>query len=363
MSQTKPGTFPLPLYGSETNRLVLVLGGAGYVGSILARQLIEAGNRVRVLDNCMYGADSVAGMLADPHFEMVIADCRNPDAVLPVVQGVDTVVYLAGVVGDAACQYDPENTFEVNCAAPKMVAQLAKANGVRRFVLASTCSVYGATEEIVSEESAVNPVSLYARSKLYSEAELLAERTSDFDPVVLRFATTFGDSYRPRFDLAVNLLTAHAWHTGTITIFNGTSWRPFIHVQDVARAVMMAADAPPEHVSGEIFNVGDSGLNYTFNGVADILSAHFPSITVINGDDLDRRNYRVSFDKIRDVLGFKCSKPLQYGIEEVKRGLEQGRPADYRDSRYNNAKFLAMQQPPARVEEVAKPAMLEALGG
>jgi nucleoside-diphosphate-sugar epimerase len=363
MSEAKLGKFFLPARAANANSAVLVVGGAGYIGSVLVSQLLLSGRSVRVLDNCMYGRESMAGVLGHQQCEIVIADCGNAKAIVPALQGIDTVVYLAGVVGDAACQHNPENTYEVNCTAPRMLARLAKANGVRRFVLASSCSVYGATEETVTEESAVNPVSLYARSKLHSEAELLAEGDPGFVTVVLRFATAFGDSSRPRFDLAVNLLTAHAYHNGEITIFNGSSWRPFIHVQDVAKAVMMAIDSPANLVAGQIFNVGDSRLNYTFYGVADILCARFPSVKVINGHDLDRRNYRVSFDKIANVLGFRSSNSLEYGIEEVRRGLEQGRPADYRDSRYNNLKFLTTRKSPPRAEELAEAAGPEALAG
>jgi nucleoside-diphosphate-sugar epimerase len=297
---------------------------------------------VRVLDSCLYGRDSLTGLIGHPNFDMVVADCRNVDVVGSAVRGIGAIVFLAGIVGDQACENDPQTTFDTNCEAPRMIARIAKAHNIKRFILASTCSVYGAAEQTVTEDAAVNPVSLYARSKCDSENQLMDVRTPEFNTVVLRFATVFGDSYRPRFDLAVNLLTAHAYYNGTVTIFNGTSWRPFIHVQDVARAVMKAIDAPVELIAGEIFNVGDSRLNYTFNGVAQVLSTRFPAVTIVNGEDRDRRNYRVSFDKISRVLNFASSKPLEYGIEEVKRSLEHGSAGDYRDSRYNNSKFLAL---------------------
>jgi nucleoside-diphosphate-sugar epimerase len=228
-----------------------------------------------------------------------------------------------------------------------MILEVAKGMGVRRFVFASSCSVYGATEKLVDEQSETAPVSLYAQTKLDCEQMLLDASCADFHPGILRLATVFGDSYRPRFDLAVNLLTAKAHVSGLITIFNGDSWRPFVHVQDVAQGMIAMLRAPEHAMSGQIFNLGDSRLNYTLNEIAEEIRRVVPGARVSHTATSDRRNYRVSFDKIRDQIGFVSSVGIKEGIVEVKRALEGGSVRDYEEIRYNNFAFVRRMGAPA----------------
>lgn len=187
---------------------VLVVGGAGYIGSILARQLLDAGYRVRVLDLELFGTKSLADVLDHPRLEVMNGDFRNIGDAVRALRGMDAVCHLAAIVGDPACALDRDTTIAVNYAAAKMMAQLAKANGVTKFVFASTCSVYGDSEDIMSEDSPLNPVSLYATTKIDAERALLDTADSDFQPTILRFATAYGWSHRPRFDLVANLFTS-----------------------------------------------------------------------------------------------------------------------------------------------------------
>jgi nucleoside-diphosphate-sugar epimerase len=324
----------------STQDRVLVVGGAGYIGSILVRNLLDAGHRVRILDNLLYGYQPIQSVLSHPRLELEVGDCRNIQSVVKAAQGIKSVVHLAAIVGDPACEHDRRTALETNYAATRMMIEVAKGNGVRRFVFASSCSVYGASDFLCDENTAPKPLSLYAETKINSEKALQDARTDTFHPTSLRFATVFGDSYRLRFDLVVNLLTAKAKQDNVITIFNGQQWRPFLHVRDVANAIMTVLQAPIPVVSGEIFNVGDSRLNYTLDQVADCIREEFPETRIERIDNTDLRNYRVSFDKVKTRLGFNCSVGLQDGIRQLKDVLEKSPTVDYNDPIYSNVRYL-----------------------
>ena len=183
---------------------------------------------------------------------------------------------LAAIVGDPACELDRQTALEINYAATKMLIELAKGFGINRMIFASSCSVYGATDAIVDENSSVQPISLYGQTKVDSEEAPLLAHEDNFHPVILRFATIFGLSYRPRFDLVVNLLTAKACMERKIIIFNGEQWRPFIHVLDVADAVLQVLAAPLDLVSGQVYNLGDTRLNLTLSQLARKNSGDLP---------------------------------------------------------------------------------------
>jgi len=322
------------------NGRILVVGGAGYIGSLLVERLLQSGYKVRVLDALLYGREPLRPVEKHDNFQLMVGDCRNIRDVVKAVQGVETIVDLAAIVGDPACEQDRESALEINYGATRMLIEVAKGHGANRFLFASSCSVYGATDQEMDERSAVNPISLYAQTKVDSERALLDSRSDDFHPTILRFATVFGLGYRPRFDLVVNLLSARAKQDGRITIFNGQQWRPFIHVRDVVEAILQALEAPVRLVSGEIFNVGDSRLNHTLQQIAEIIAEIFPGTTVEHVANSDRRNYRVNFDKIRNRLGFSTSYTIRQGVHELQRAFEQRVIHDYTDLRYHNQRFL-----------------------
>jgi nucleoside-diphosphate-sugar epimerase len=238
-----------------------------------------------------------------------------------------------------------------------MMIEIAKGEGVKRFVFASSCSVYGASDELMTEDSSVQPVSLYAKTKVDSEKELLTAMGEGFHPTILRFSTIFGLSPRPRFDLVVNLLTAKAMKDGVVTIFNGEQWRPFLHVGDAAESIIRVLEAPPEVVAGQTYNVGDDALNYTLGDLAQKIIDIFPDTRVEHVHNSDRRNYRVSFQKIRNELGFFCSKTLEDGIKELKVAFENGLIVDYHLPLYSNAKFLQQYGSPLQQDEVGAQVM------
>ena len=331
---------------------VLIVGGAGYIGSCLVRKLLAAGRKVRVMDSLMYGDYSLHDVLGHPNLQVIVGDCRKLRDLVAAVRNTDSIIHLAAIVGDPACEVDRQISREINYAATRMLIEVAKGNGNCRLVFSSSCSVYGATDLLMDEYSNVTPISLYAQTRVDSEEALLAACSADFHPVIVRLATVFGLSYRPRFDLIVNLLTAKAHSEGTITIFNGTQWRPFIHVQDVANGICQLVDAPLEVVSGEIYNLGDSRMNFTLAQLAEKVLAEFPETQIEYIENSDRRNYRVSFEKIRNQVGFGCQWTVEDGIREIKRAFESKFIADYRDPRYSNLQFLRLCGTPTCKDEL-----------
>ncbi|MBC8167390.1 MAG: NAD-dependent epimerase/dehydratase family protein, partial [Bryobacteraceae bacterium] len=224
---------------------ILVIGGAGYIGSHTVEQLLKNGYSVRVLDKLMYGDDSLREFRPHPQFEFIEGDATDIRKLTLAMRNASAVIHLAGLVGDPACAVDPEFTRHTNIVATRMAKDVAEALGVHKFVFASSCSVYGVTDEEVDELAQLNPVSLYAQTKIDSEQELLTAGRDDFFVTILRFATVFGHSRRPRFDLVGNLFTAQAVTDGLITVVGPDQWRPFVHVRDLARALVMVIKADP----------------------------------------------------------------------------------------------------------------------
>jgi nucleoside-diphosphate-sugar epimerase len=222
-----------------------------------------------------------------------------------------------------------------------MIAEAGKGYGIRRFLFASSCSVYGARDEILDERSSLAPLSLYASTKIESERLLLSLASASFSPVLLRFATVCGLSYRPRFDLVVNLLAAQAAREQKITIYGGQQWRPFIHVEDVALALIRYLEAPLEVVSGEIFNVGSEKGNLRLIELGELIQRVVPGVEVsVRETAEDPRNYRVSFAKMEHVVGFVASKSVEDAVREIVHALQSGQITDYRQPQYSNVQWL-----------------------
>ncbi len=307
--------------GASHCQRVLVVGGAGYLGSLAVPQLLQCGYRVRVLDWLLSGAESLAAVKDHPNFELVAGDIRQIDAVVQAMRGCHAVIHLAAIVGDPACEQNPELAVEVNRAGTRMLLAVARDAGVRRFILASTCSVYGASDAVLEEDSPLAPLSTYARTKQDSEEMVLAAAATGFEPVVLRIGTLFGLSPRMRFDLVVNLLVSRALTHRRITIYNGSQWRPLVHVADVARSTVLFVRAPAAAVSGEVFNVGDDSMNHQLAEIGAAVASQVPGTEVQHIENADRRNYRVAFAKIRSRLGFCCERRLTDGIREIHESL------------------------------------------
>jgi lipopolysaccharide/colanic/teichoic acid biosynthesis glycosyltransferase/nucleoside-diphosphate-sugar epimerase len=330
---------------------VLVTGGAGYVGSWLVRKLLDRGYQVRVLDSFLYGPQGLAEVAGHPRLELIDGDVRHLGSVARAVKGVDGVIALAALVGDAACDLDPEETEAINYESVRLLADACRRQGVTRFVFASSCSVYGANSDLVlNEGSWLNPVSLYARTRIQSE-EMLLKNSESLGVVILRLATVFGLSPRMRFDLIVNTLTMHAIHKGAMQVFGGNQWRPNLHVQDAADAFILGLEAPADKVEKGVFNVGANANNHSILDIAHIVRRHVPEAALeIKGDVTDPRDYRVSFDKIRSVLGWEPRFSVDDGVREIAEALRAGRVADPVAEIYHNYRHLKLHARAAQPE-------------
>jgi nucleoside-diphosphate-sugar epimerase len=303
---------------SPKPRRILVTGGAGYLGSVVVRHLIHHDFQVRVLDSFPFGEESLESVRANPNCKLIRGDVRDAVASSRAMLGCDAVVHLAAIVGDPACDANPQVALDVNLTGTRSLIRSARECGIRRLIFASSCSVYGASDALLDETSPLNPLSIYARTKIEAEKFLLGARNGSFSPVVLRFGTLFGLSPQMRFDLVVNLFVARAAATGQITVFNEEQWRPFLHVEDAARAVVACLEAATPSVSGEIFNAGSPRLNLQIRDVGDAVRRVIPDTVVERIENYsDRRNYRVSFAKIQRALGFEPRRALESGIEEI----------------------------------------------
>lgn len=331
-TQTERNTAPLNL---------VIAGGAGYVGSVATRELLCRGHRVTVLDSLMYGGRSLLGLYGE-RFRFCRADIRDPDAVSAVLHSADAVVHLAAIVGDPACARQPELARQVNLDASLQLLDLCRRRRVRRLVFASTCSNYGRLPDpskLATEETALAPVSLYAESKVAVERELLSgSHHAPPEVTVLRFATVFGLSPRPRFDLTVNEFTAELVTTRKLVVYGEQFWRPYVHVRDAARALTLAVESPARKVTGEVFNVGDTGQNYQKQQIVELIRRQIDGdvdIRYVHRDE-DPRDYRVCFDKIQSRLGFRIAATVEDGIREIVAVLQHGVITDPQNPAYRN---------------------------
>lgn len=320
---------------------VLVTGGAGYIGSVLTRQLLEKGYNVRVLDSLMYGGEPIIDMLNYPNFEFVKGDIRNRADVEKALEGIDCVAHLAAIVGDPACAKQPELANSTNLEGSKLLYDVANKMGVSKFVFASTCSNYGKMDdpnEYVTEESKLAPVSLYAETKVATEQYLLSRsQDNNCKPTCLRFSTVYGLSLRPRFDLTVNEFTKELALGRELVVFGEQFWRPYCHVYDLARSVVTVIEAEEEKVAFDVFNVGSTKENYQKKMLVDEISKVIPDAQIkYVAKNEDPRDYRVSSDKIKDRLGFEPVFTVPDGIKQIKKVLDDGFIINPDDNKYKN---------------------------
>lgn len=322
---------------------ILVIGGAGYVGSILCRALIKRGYKVKVLDNLLYGDRGIKELYEKDNFTFMKGDVTKITEVVEAMRDIDAVVHLAAIVGDPATNFKPRSTLEINRFSSRTLGEIAQYLGIARFIFASTCSVYGANPEKCDENSLPNPLSLYAETKLASEGTFLELRDEIFSPTILRFATVYGFSPRMRFDLVANLLIVKALHEGKITVYGrGRQMRAFIHVRDIARAIIKVLESPLNVTSGEIFNVGSEDQNFSIKNLAEKINQQIPQAEIeLIKEKGDNRSYEVCFDKIRQKLGFKTNYSVEYAVKEIQDAFQLRRlEKDYSSSLYSNYKSL-----------------------
>ena len=306
---------------------ILVTGTEGYIGSILAPILMNAGHDVTGLDTGFYRDGWLYSNHKDTPMQpkTINKDLRHIEA--SDLEGFEAVVHLAELSNDPLGQNNPEVTHKINHLGSVRIASLCKDLGIERFVYTSSCSVYGAgSGDFLDETSATNPQTAYAVCKTNVEKDVSKLASENFSPVYLRNATAYGASPRMRFDIVLNDLSGLAWTEKKIAmISDGSPWRPLVHVQDICKAIRCALEAPQEAIHNQVFNVGDNSANYRVREIAEIVGEIFPGCEVTFGDSSgDNRSYRVAFDKINTKLpGFKCDWNAKLGAEQLRSIFEQ----------------------------------------
>ncbi len=296
---------------------ILVTGHNGYIGTLLTAMLHECGYDVTGVDSnlfqaCVFGSDP-------PRIQSVVKDIRDID--VDDLKGFDALIHLAALSNDPLGELIPEITFEINYVASVRLAETAKKAGIKRFIFSSSCSVYGASNAMdLDENSELNPVTIYAKSKARAEKDIISLADSSFSPIIFRNATAYGVSPMLRFDLAVNNLTAWAFTTGRILLkSDGSPWRPFVHIEDICAAYISALQANTERIHNEIFNIGLSHENYQIKDVASMVNDAVPDsyVEMMDGAGPDKRCYKVNFSKAEKILTGDFKWNVKTGVEEI----------------------------------------------
>lgn len=329
----------------KKNKKVLITGGAGYLGTVLSEKLAKDGLDVRIFDRFYFGRDKIRHL--DGTVEAVEGDIRKPPANL--FDDVDSIIHLAALSNDPTAEFNPAANRAINTTATKKLAKMAKRKGVRRFIFASSCSIYDLGMEnghgIRDEGSSVNPKAAYSVSKHKAEKELKKLASNKFDVVILRKGTVFGFSPRMRYDLVVNTMVKNALSSGVIKIFcKGVQWRPLVDIDDVARAYTLALTAPSEKVNRQIFNIslGNFLVRDLAIVVAKTLRKYFkisPRI-VFENDDKKDRSYSVSADKAKKILKFVPKVSIEESIVRMVKGIKSSKMTDFDNPIYYNIAWM-----------------------
>lgn len=325
---------------------VVVTGGAGYVGSVLIPKLLAAGHRVRVVDLYIYGEDVLDSVKDNPGLTQIKGDIRNRELMEKALAGADAVIHLACISNDPSYELNPQLGKSINYDAFVQLAELSRLAGIRRFIYASTSSVYGVKEEEnVTEDLRLEPLTDYSKYKALCEEHLLGLKSPGFDFLILRPATVCGYSPRLRLDLSVNILTNHAVNKGKITIFGGEQARPNIHIEDMTDLYVKSLAYPAEKINRKIFNAGYQNLK--MKDIAVLVRAGVAS--EMNRQDIelattptdDNRSYRISSEKIRSELGFTPARTIEDAVRDLCRAFKAGKvPDPLTNPRYFNIKTM-----------------------
>jgi nucleoside-diphosphate-sugar epimerase len=332
-------------------RQVLVTGGAGYVGAVLVPRLLALDYKVRVLDLYFFGDDVLESVRDHPNLEQIKGDLRDRDLLRQVLPGCDAVIHLACISNDPSFELNPSLGRSINYEAFPPLVKLSRSSGVRRFIYASSSSVYGVSDEPdVTEEHPLRPLTDYSKYKALCEPILLAEQSPNFTTVVIRPATVCGYSPRQRLDLTVNILTNHAVNNGKITVFGGDQLRPNIHIDDMVDAYLRLLEAPSERIAGQVFNAGYQ--NQTVSDIAERVSAvvqqEMPErgpILIVRTPSDDHRSYHISSAKIGRELQFVARRTIEDAASDLVHAFREGKlPRSMSESRYSNIKTMQMRQ-------------------
>jgi len=318
---------------------ILVIGGLGYIGSVLVGLLLKNNYRVNILDINFYGSFFNKKFKKNKNLNFFIGDCYNKKIISKAIKGCSDVVHLGEIVGDPAVNLDTKFSIRHNYENTNFVITECIKNNINKFIFASSCSVYGSSKAKCNEKSKLNPVSLYAKCKIESEKAILSFKSGSFCPVVLRLSTVYGDSPRKRFDLVVNRFAIMSIIGKHIGLYGGSSWRPFISVKDVSRAILKTLKTKNEIVRNEIFNVGGTKENYKIIDIINILKKYINLSFSYEKKINDRRNYKVSFKKIEKKMLFKTKDKLEDVIKDLVKKYKKLNFNPNNDNFYNDSKI------------------------
>ena len=315
---------PIPeLYSFKHMKTILITGAGGYIGSKMVEYFLDKKYSVIALDKYFFG-DTLKDLKGNKNLKIVKDDIRYFEKTL--LKGVDCVIDLASISNDPSSELLPTITQDINKNGAIRIAKVAKEMGVKKFIFSSSCSIYGAGEGILTENSRLAPISTYAKCKIAAEESIIKLADENFCVTFLRNATVYGLSKRRmRFDLIINIMTLNAWKNNKISILGqGNQWRPLIHVNDVIRAFeLVLEEQDTQKINKQAFNVGSNEQNYQVYQVADRFKKLFPNVNIeAKQDNPDPRSYHVNFDKIRKTLNFFTTKTIDDGILEIKEALE-----------------------------------------
>lgn len=309
---------------------VLFIGAAGYIATASTQCFLDRNYEVVGLDALVYGNDkSIEPYFSAPNYRFVGADFLDFEKTDEALEGVDSVIIFAGLVGDPITKQYPELSEHINTQGLKQLIEQLNGRGLEKVIFISTCSNYGLIEsdELAKETHELKPLSLYAKAKVEIEHYLMAQRGKiDYCPTVLRFATAFGLSPRMRFDLTVNEFVRDLYLGKELVVYDHETWRPYCHVLDFAQALDLVLRAPAEKVAYEVFNAGSDENNYTKQMVVEAVCQYLPGAKVTYQEHgSDPRNYKVDFSKIKETLGFKPAYLVSDGVQEILKALQAGR--------------------------------------
>jgi nucleoside-diphosphate-sugar epimerase len=325
---------------------ILLIGGAGYVGTVITSHFLKLGYKVRALDSFVYkNQESIQAYLGDENYEFIAGDLGDMEVLAKAAQGFHNVVILGGLVGDPITKKYPEASNEINDIGVKACIDFFDDKRLNRLIFISTCSNYGLIkeDELADENFELNPLSLYSKSKVAAELHLMSKKGKvQYTGTVLRFATAFGLSPRMRFDLSVSEFVRDLYFGEELQVFDEHTWRPYCHVRDFARLIDLVINADSEKVYFEVFNAGGEVNNFTKKMIVDTIAAYIPEAQIKFGaNGSDPRNYKVSFKKVKDILGFEPKYTVKDGIEELINAFKIGVYGDSltNKNRYGNYKI------------------------
>lgn len=319
---------------------IILIGGSGYIGCVVARKLTDNGHEVTSFDNLIYSQEN-----SDKHiknkdlYKFIHGDIRDYKKINSIIKNFDIVIILSGLVGDPITKKYKEEAFEINNRSIKNIINSCVDSNVSRLLFISTCSNYGliGNEEFATEDTILNPLSDYAKEKINIEKFILSLKNKvKFYPTILRFATAFGLSPRMRFDLTVNQFTREIFFNKKILIYDPETWRPYCHVKDFANLIQLVIKSEKDKVDFEIFNAGDQKNNFNKIGIVNMIKKYLPNFELeFKENGGDARNYKVDFTKVKNILGFEAEYSVEKGIKEIMETLDQGKfksTKDYQDN-------------------------------